>query len=330
MFQMPMMKKPLAVVILAAGKGTRMKSDLPKVLHPLLGKPMLHYVLDTAEGLKPSRKLLVVGHQADRVKEAFRKWEGQFINQSPQLGTGHALQTTQKDLGTFQGTVLVLSGDVPLIEKGTLIKLLQLHGRGQAVLTLISTKVENPKGYGRILRDPQGHLVRIVEEKDATTEERLLLEINTGLYAFEAEFLFSALSSLTRKNRQKEYYLTDLVQLAREKRLPVAVYYHSRSEEVLGINDRAELARSANWLGQRINKEWMQKGVTIIDPLTTQVDDSVRIGPDTVIGPFTRLMGKTRIGSRCAIQSHAVIEDSTVKDGVIIPPFSWIKNQVLR
>ncbi|MBI5605022.1 MAG: bifunctional UDP-N-acetylglucosamine diphosphorylase/glucosamine-1-phosphate N-acetyltransferase GlmU, partial [Deltaproteobacteria bacterium] len=159
---------------------------------------------------------------------------------------------------------------------------------------------------------------------------RLIREINTGLYAFDAGFLYSSLSRLTRENRQKEYYLTDLVQMAREKRLPVAVHFHSRSEEVLGINDRAELARSAQVLRLRINKDWMQKGITIIDPLTTYIEGSVRIGPDTVIGPFTSLRGKTRVGSRCEIQSHAVIEDSTLKDEVIIPPFSWIKNQVLK
>ncbi len=325
-----MPKKPLSVVILAAGKGTRMKSDLPKMLHPLLGKPMLGYVLDAARSLKAAKNIMVVGHQAERVREAFREWTGTFVDQSPQLGTGHALKVTQKELKSFQGTVLVLSGDVPLIEKGTLKKLLQFHQRGRAVLTLISTEVKDPKGYGRIIRDPQKQLVRIVEEKEASQQERLIREINTGLYAFDSEFLFTALSGLTRINRQKEYYLTDLVQLAREKGLPVAVLCHAKSEEVLGINDREELARSARVLRQRILKDWMHQGVTIIDPLTTYIEATVRIGADTVIGPFTIIRGKTRVGSHCEIQSHVVIDTATLKDGIVIPPFSFIKNKNLK
>ncbi|MBA4395448.1 MAG: UDP-N-acetylglucosamine pyrophosphorylase, partial [Desulfobacca sp.] len=159
-----MNKKPLAVVILAAGKGTRMKSTLPKVLHFLLGKSLLQYVIDTAKALRPSKTIIVVGHQADRVAEAFPNWPGIFVHQVPQLGTGHALQVTRKKLESFQGTVMVLSGDVPLIEKGTLKKMLQVHGRSKAALTLISTEIMDPKGYGRIIRDSRGQLLKIIEE----------------------------------------------------------------------------------------------------------------------------------------------------------------------
>lgn len=326
---MPSDRKSLAVVILAAGKGTRMKSDLPKVLHPLQGKPMLGYVLDTARSMGPEKNLLVVGHQAKRLMEAFRTWPGDFIEQSPQLGTGHALQIAQKELKAFQGTVLVLYGDVPLIEKDTLKKLIQVHERGKAALTLISTEPENPKGYGRIIRDPQGQLLKIVEEKDATAQEKEIREINTGIYCFESGFLFSSLSQLTRKNSQREYYLTDLVQIAREKNLPRSTFFHSRSEEVLGINDRFELARSSQVVRQRILKEWMLRGVTIVDPLSTHIEQSVRVGPDTIIGPFTIIRGKTRIGTRCQIASHVIIDEAIVRDGVTIPPFSVIKNQTL-
>lgn len=324
---MASIKKPIAVVILAAGKGTRMKSTLPKVLHPLLGKPMLSYVLDTAQSFKPLKNILVVGHQADRVVEAFPDWPGIFVRQVPQLGTGHALQVTRKELASFQGTVLVLSGDVPLIEKETLKKLLQVHERSQAVLTLISTEIEDPKGYGRIIRDLQGNLVRIVEEKDATPQERLIREINSGLYCFNSDFLFSGLSRLTRKNSQKEYYLTDLVQMARDKGQRVAAFLQSRSQEVLGVNDRAELARSSQVLRQRILQDWMHRGVSILDPVTTYIESSVRIGRDTVIGPFTSLLGKTRVGSHCHIQSHAVIDSATIKDGTTLAPFSYFKNE---
>jgi bifunctional UDP-N-acetylglucosamine pyrophosphorylase/glucosamine-1-phosphate N-acetyltransferase len=326
---MPSDRKSLAVVILAAGKGTRMKSDLPKVLHPLNGKPMLGYVLDTVRSMRPQKNLLVVGHQAERLMEAFPAWPGDFIEQSPQLGTGHALQIAQKELKSFQGTVLVLYGDVPLIEKGTLRQLVQVHKRGKAALTLISTELENPKGYGRIIRDPGGHLLKIIEEKDATAQEKRIQEINTGIYCFDSAFLFSSLSQLTRKNSQKEYYLTDLVQIAREKNLPCSAFFHSRSEEVLGINDRFELARSSQVVRKKILEDWMLRGVTIVDPLSTHIENSVRIGPDTIIGPFTMIRGNTRIGSRCQISSHVVIEESIVKDGVAIPPFSAIKNQTL-
>ncbi len=326
---MPSVIRSLAVVILAAGKGTRMKSDLPKVLHPLHGKPMLGYVLDTARSLRPQKSVLVIGHQAERLLETFRDWPGVFVEQSPQLGTGHALLIAQKELQAFQGTVLVLYGDVPLIEKGTLKKLIEAHRREKAALTLISTEPENPKGYGRIVRNSQGHLLKIIEEKDATAQERRLREINTGIYCFDSEFLFSSLPQLTRKNSQKEYYLTDLVQIAQEKNLPQSTFFHSRSEEVLGINDRFELARSSQIVGQRILKDWMCRGVTIVDPLSTYIESSVRIGPDTVIDPFTVIRGKTRIGSRCQISSHVVIEESIVKDGVTIPPFSVIKHRTL-
>jgi bifunctional UDP-N-acetylglucosamine pyrophosphorylase/glucosamine-1-phosphate N-acetyltransferase len=304
-----------------------MKSTLPKVLHPLLGKPMLGYVLETAKGLRPAKTLIVIGHQAGRVADAFPAWAGSFIHQVPQLGTGHALQVTRPALESFQGTVMVLSGDVPLIESDTLKQLFRIHNRSKAVLTLISTEVTEPKGYGRIIRDAQGNLQKIVEEKDATPQERLLREINAGLYCFESDFLFSALSRLTRKNQQKEYYLTDLVQIARETGQPMAAYFHPRSEEILGINDRAELARSGHTLEQQILGEWMVKGVTIIDPTTTQIEKSVRIGPDTVIDPFTVIKGKTRIGSHCHIQSHVVIDSHRIKDGTVVPPFTYLPRE---
>jgi bifunctional UDP-N-acetylglucosamine pyrophosphorylase/glucosamine-1-phosphate N-acetyltransferase len=268
-----------------------------------------------------------VGYQAKRLIEAFPTWPGIFVKQFPQLGTGHALQTAQKEMKNFQGTVLVLYGDVPLIEKGTLTKMLQVHRREKAVLTLISTEIENPKGYGRIIRNPQGHLLKIVEEKDASPQERKIREINTGFYCFDSGFLFSSLSKLTRKNRQKEYYLTDLVQLAQEKALPVSTFFHSRSEEVLGINDRSELARSSQMLRQRVLKDQMLKGVTIVDPATTYIESSVRIGSETVIGPFTMIRGNTRIGSRCVISPHVNIDSATIKDGTIIPPFTYIKSR---
>lgn len=323
-------KSPLAVVILAAGKGTRMKSDLPKVLHPLMGRPLLAYVIKTAQALNPEKTLIVVGHQASRVQAAFPDFKGEFVLQSPQLGTGHALQTARTALGLFKGVVLVLSGDVPLMGKETLQELIRRFRKDQAALALISTIVEEPFGYGRILRDARRQLMGIVEEKDATPEEKALREINSGLYCFDSEFLFSALSGLTRKNKQKEYYLTDLVRLAGESGLSMTTLVHPRSEEVLGINDRAELARSSRLLRREINQQWMRRGVTLLDPDTTYIEPSVHIGPDTVIGPFTLISGKTRIGSRCLVHSHVVIEEARVKDEATIPPFSRVKKQIVR
>jgi bifunctional UDP-N-acetylglucosamine pyrophosphorylase/glucosamine-1-phosphate N-acetyltransferase len=327
---MAVKNKPLALVILAAGKGTRMKSDLPKVLHPLMGRPLLDYVLKTAKALKPQQVVIVVGHQAPRVQAAFPDFKEAFVLQSPQLGTGHALQTAQKALVSFKGTVLVLSGDVPLIGKETLKQLIRRFQKEETALALITTVLKNPFGYGRIIRDSRQHLLRIVEEKDATPAERGIQEINTGLYCFDSEFLSSSLSRLTRKNRQKEYYLTDLVHMAGEQGLPMATMVHPYSEEVLGINDRDELARSSQLLRQRINQKWMQQGVTLLDPTSTYIEPSVRIGPDTVIGPFTLLLGETRIGSGCRVHSHTIIEESIVRDEVTLLPFSCIKGQVVR
>jgi len=265
-----------------------------------------------------------------QVQAAFPDLEGSFTLQSPQLGTGHALQTAQKVLASFQGTILVLSGDVPLIGKETLQRLLRRFRKEKAALALISTILSNPFGYGRILRDSRQWLLRIVEEKDATPAERSIQEINTGLYCFDSEFLFSSLSGLTCDNRQKEYYLTDLVQLAAEKGLALSAVLHPQSEEVLGINDRAELARTSGLLRQKINLEWMRRGVTLTYPASTYIEPTVRIGPDTVIGPFTLLLGKSKIGSGCHIHSHAVLEDAVLKDGVAVPPFAHIRNQTVR
>jgi bifunctional UDP-N-acetylglucosamine pyrophosphorylase / glucosamine-1-phosphate N-acetyltransferase len=327
---MTVKNNPLALVILAAGKGTRMKSGLPKVLHPLMGRPMLEYVIKTAKALRPQKSVIVIGHQAPQVQAVFSDFDGSFVLQSPQLGTGHALQTAQKALASFKGAVLVLSGDVPLIRKDTLRQLINRFQKDKAALALISTGLQNPFGYGRIIRDSRQRLLQIVEEKDATPAERSIQEINTGLYCFDSEFLFSSLAGLTRSNRQKEYYLTDLVRMAGERGLNMSTILHPQSEEVLGINDRSELARSSQLLRQRINQEWMEKGVTLLAPDSTYIEPTVRIGPDTVLGPFTMLMGETRIGSRCWIHSHSVIKESILRDEVTLPPFSCIKGQVVR
>ncbi|MBI5585764.1 MAG: bifunctional N-acetylglucosamine-1-phosphate uridyltransferase/glucosamine-1-phosphate acetyltransferase [Deltaproteobacteria bacterium] len=318
--------KSLAIIILAAGKGTRMKSELPKVLHPLLGRPLLSHVLENARSLRPEKTVVVVGHQAELVRQSFAHPGLTFVSQVPQLGTGHAVRQAAKDLDHFPGTILVLSGDIPLVSGATLKRLIQAHRRSGSPVTLLSTVLEEPCGYGRIIRDDRGGLLRIREEKDAAPEEQRLKEVNAGIYCFEADFLFSSLPRLSRRNRQREYYLTDLIEMAQVAERPVTVFLHPRAEEVLGINDRAELARTGRLLRRQINEDWMRRGVTLLDPDTAYIESDVRIGPDTTIGPYTVLAGRTRIGRGCTIPSHCVLENVRLKDGAQIDPFTRIRN----
>jgi bifunctional UDP-N-acetylglucosamine pyrophosphorylase/glucosamine-1-phosphate N-acetyltransferase len=318
--------KSLAIIILAAGKGTRMKSELPKVLHPLLGRPLLSHVLETARRLQPEKTVVVVGHQAERVRQSFQSPGLVFASQVPQLGTGHAVRQAAKELDRFPGTVLVLSGDIPLVTADTLKRLIQVHRRSGSPVTLLSTVLEKPYGYGRIVRDDRGGLLRIKEEKDATPEERLIQEVNAGIYCFAADFLFRALPRLSRRNRQREYYLTDLIELARVADRPVTVFRHPRAEEVLGINDRIELARTGRLLRRRINEDWMGRGVTLLDPDSAYIESGVRIGPDSTIGPFTVLTGRTRIGRDCRVEAHCALENARLDDGARIEPFTRVCN----
>jgi bifunctional UDP-N-acetylglucosamine pyrophosphorylase / glucosamine-1-phosphate N-acetyltransferase len=317
----------LAIVILAAGKGTRMKSERAKVLHPLLGRPLLGYVLDAAKALRPEKTVVVIGHQAEEVRRAFDRPGLIFVSQSPQLGTGHAVLQTSRELSFFPGTILVLSGDVPLIKKETLGEIIRTHRKKKTPVTILSTRLPQPRAYGRIIRDPLGGLRRIVEEKDATPEERLIQEVNAGIYCFDSGFLFSALPKLSRKNRQGEYYLTDVIQLARESGYSVSLLRYPQSEEVLGINDRSELARTGLILRRQINEEWMRQGVTLLDPENTYIESTVKIGPDTTIGPFTFISGRTRIGARCLVSSQVILENAVLDEGVSVPAFSQIKDR---
>ncbi len=304
-----------------------MKSDRAKVLHPLLGRPLLGYVLDAANALRPEKTVVVIGHQAEQVRQAFDRPGLTFVIQTPQLGTGHAVRQTSRVLSSFPGIILVLSGDVPLLKKETLGEIIRTHRKKKSPVTLLSTRLLQPLGYGRILRDPQGELKRIVEEKDATPEERLIQEVNAGIYCFDSGFLFAALPKLSRKNRQGEYYLTDVIQLARESGQSVSVLLHPQSEEVLGINDRTELARTGQILRRQINAEWMKQGVTLLDPENTYIEKTVKIGPDTTIGSFTVIAGRTRIGRRCLVSSQVILENAVLDESVSVPPFSHIKDR---
>jgi bifunctional UDP-N-acetylglucosamine pyrophosphorylase/glucosamine-1-phosphate N-acetyltransferase len=312
------------VVILAAGQGTRMKSRLAKVLHPVAGRPMIDHVLRTARSVGPATITLIVGHQADAVQQHVgRVGDLGFALQSPQLGTAHALQQAEPSLAGRKGTAILLSGDVPLLSARTLQRLLETHAAAQAAATVVTAVVKRPYGYGRIVRTG-GRIARIVEERDASPAERQIHEINSGIYAFDLEPLFDALRTVAAGNAQGEYYLTDLIAIYRRRKLPVETLPVDRPEEIRGVNSRTELAELSAVMRQQKNEELMGAGVTLIDPATTYIDSDVEIGPDTVIHPGVVIEGHTRIGSACEIRGQVRITDSEIADRVTINNFCLI------
>jgi bifunctional UDP-N-acetylglucosamine pyrophosphorylase / glucosamine-1-phosphate N-acetyltransferase len=314
------------VVILGAGKGTRMKSDLPKVLHRVAGIPLIEHVLRLAEAVGAASVTVVVGHQADLVRDALAKRPGlRFALQEPQLGTGHALLQAEPMLGRERGTVILLSGDVPLLREATVQRLAGRHEASGAAATVLTAEVEVPDGYGRIVRDG-GRIAEIVEHRDATPAQRAIREINSGIYAFDLAGLFEALWDVGSANAQREYYLPDLVKIYRARGRVVETSTVADAREILGVNSRKELAELADILKGRTNDAWMEAGVTIVDPPTAFIGPDVVIGADTVIHPGVYLEGRTRIGARCEIHSGVRIVDSTVEDGVVLNNFCVITN----
>ncbi len=308
----------LHVLILAAGKGTRMKSAVPKVLHPLAGAPVIDYVLRTAAALSPASRTIVVGHGADRVREALAPHADlRFVVQEPQLGTAHAVQQAAPLLRGATGTLLLLYGDVPRLSADTSRALLDEHQRSGNAATVLTAIVPDPSGYGRIVRDARG-IARIVEHRDATDEERAIREINSGIYAFELEPLWDALSRVATDNDQAEYYLTDLVGIYRADTRRVGALVAERPDEILGINGRGELAAMAKRIWRERADRLMAAGVTLEDPDTTYVDAGVTVGRDTTIRPGVILEGQTTIGSNCVIHAGVRIVDSVVEDDVVI------------
>jgi bifunctional UDP-N-acetylglucosamine pyrophosphorylase/glucosamine-1-phosphate N-acetyltransferase len=313
------------IVILAAGKGTRMKTRRPKVLHSLCGAPILHHVLRTAQALHPDTTCLVVGHQADELRGCLPDADAvTVVLQEPQLGTGHALLQTEPALGKRRGTVVLLSGDVPLLKPATVEALIAHHESTGAVVTVLTTMLPHPFGYGRIVRH-EGRLVRIVEERDASPEQRRIQEVNSGVYAFDLAPLFDALRSIATENSQGEYYLPDLIGIYRRRGLGVETVFVSDPAEVRGINSQRELAELAAVSRDAKNEELMSAGVTLIDPATTYVDVDVEVGPDTIVHPNVHLEGRTRIGSACEIQAGARIVDSTIGDGATVRNYCVIQ-----
>jgi len=312
------------VVILAAGQGTRMKSKLPKVLHRLVGRPLIDHVLQAADAIAPSTMTLVIGHGADLLRSAMvsRPNVG-FVVQEPQLGTAHALQQAEPRLAGRQGTVVLLSGDVPLLTGATLRRLVETHQAAGAAATVATAIVERPYGYGRIVRT-KGRIARIVEERDASPEVRQIREINSGIYAFDLAPLFEALRGIASQNAQGEYYLTDLIAIYRRRKLPVETLVVDNPQEIRGINSRTELAEVSHIVRQTKNEELMAAGVTIIDPATTYIDPDVEIGADTVIHPGVSIEGQSRVGAACEIHSHVRIVGSEIADKSVILNFCLI------
>jgi bifunctional UDP-N-acetylglucosamine pyrophosphorylase / glucosamine-1-phosphate N-acetyltransferase len=318
----------LAAIVLCAGKGTRMKSEKAKVLHPILGRPLCAYPIARALAIGASPVVAVVGHQADEVKQAiqrtFPEAPVRFAVQPEQKGTGHAVHCAEDALRDSSGPVLILYGDVPLIREETLTALVEAYLSSDAPLALVSTLLDNPTGYGRVVREA-GAVRRVVEHKDATADERAIKECNAGLYVADARFLFEALSAVKPHNAQGEFYLTDLVEMAAQRapgRIKVVVADHL---ETSGVNDRAELADRAKELRGRINKRHMRAGVTLVDPESTFIDETVEIAPDTEIGPHVSLHGRTRVGREVRIGQGSVVRDSVVLDGTEIKPYSVLE-----
>jgi bifunctional UDP-N-acetylglucosamine pyrophosphorylase/glucosamine-1-phosphate N-acetyltransferase len=316
--------KSLATVILAAGKGTRMKSAQPKVLHPLCGQPLIHYPVRLARQLGSTTTVLVVGHGAETVESALAAENVVFALQAEQLGTGHALLCAQPALADFSGTILLLCGDVPLLRAATIAQLLDYHHAQGASVTVLTATLENPYGYGRVVRDGD-EVVAIVEEKDATPELRTIREINTGIYCFAAPFVFTALSQVGCNNAQGEYYLTDVLALARSAGRKVCALAAAEGEEAMGINDRVQLADADALLRLRINRQHQRAGVTIIDPLATYIEPSVEIGADTIIHPGAHLRGATKVAGNCIVEPGAMITDSSLGEGVHIKAGSIVE-----
>ncbi|HEX2444553.1 MAG TPA: bifunctional UDP-N-acetylglucosamine diphosphorylase/glucosamine-1-phosphate N-acetyltransferase GlmU [Vicinamibacterales bacterium] len=314
---------------MAAGKGTRMKSAYPKVLHRVGGLPLIEYVLRTAEPLNASSTVLVVGHMADDVSAALvGRTNLQFAPQEPQLGTAHAVLQAEPFLVGKSGLVVLLSGDVPLLSTETLRRMIAVHVETGAAATLLTAVLDDPFGYGRVIRS-EGKVERVVEERDATPEEKRIPEINAGIYIFDLEPLFPSLKAIAAANAQGEYYLTDLPQVYRQRGLPVQTLQVENPREILGINSRAQLTEVGAIMRQARNEELMAAGVTMEDPASTYVGPDVTVGPDTILHPNVHLEGRTRVGSGCEIHADVRIVDSTIGDRVTILNFCLIRQSTV-
>src|SRR5271155_2418696 len=313
-----MIAKDTSIVLLAAGKGTRMRSDLAKVLHRAGGRSLVEHVVRTCLPLKPAQLLVVVGHQAEEVGAVVTELGAQTVLQQPQRGTGHAMQIARRAIRRSAKIVLVVPGDAPLLRTETLAALLDTHRRGEAAATILSAELDDPTDYGRIVRDSEGRVQAIVEEKSATPEQRAIREVNSSIYCFTLEKLWPCLSALRPENAHRELYLTDVIGLLRQRNERVLAQAAADPKEILGCNTRAHLADVDRVFRARKAAELMDAGVTIYLPETVVIDPEVTAGPDTLIDPCVQLLGKTRIGARCTIQTGSVLRDTRLDDDVFI------------
>ncbi len=297
-------------VILAAGEGTRMCSNLPKVLHPILGKPIAQYALDAVASISDKEPILVVGHKADEVKQALPE-NTRYVYQAEQLGTGHAVQQAEKLLTGNTDFVLVTYADMPLLRSETLENLVETQKNNQGPLTMLTVILDDPHGFGRIIRNEDGEVQAIVEEADASPKQREVKELNAGVYCFSSAWLWKAINNL-KLSPKGEYYLTDLVEAAVSEGLKVCTVSTNEPSELIGVNTRVHLAEAAKIIQERINHAWMLSGVTITDPHTTYIEPAVTIAADTVILPNTHLQGVTKIGAECVIGPNAIVRDSQI------------------
>lgn len=304
-------------VILAAGQGTRMKSKLYKVLHPVCGKPMVEHVVDHIQTLDVDRIVTVVGHGAELVKETLGE-KSEYVLQAEQLGTAHAIQQAEPILGELEGTTLVVCGDTPLIRPETMQALFAHHAAENAKATILTAVAENPTGYGRILRNVDGQVAQIVEQKDATEEQKLVTEINTGTYCFDNKALFEALKLVKNDNAQGEYYLPDVIEILQQQGEIVSAFVTGDFDETLGVNDRFALSQAEELMRARINERHMRNGVTIINPATTHISADAIIGSDTVLLPGVIIEGKTVIGEDCKIGPNSHIVNSKIGNATTI------------
>jgi bifunctional UDP-N-acetylglucosamine pyrophosphorylase/glucosamine-1-phosphate N-acetyltransferase len=306
------------IVILAAGKGTRMRSDLAKVLHRAGGRPLLEHVIRACQPAKAAQMLAVVGHQAEEVGALAEALGADTVKQQPQRGTGHALQVARRAMRKSAKLVIVVPGDAPLLRTETLLALLDTHRRGEAAATILSAELSDPTDYGRVVRDSEGRVQAVVEEKAATPEQRAIREVNSSIYCFTLQKLWPCLNALRPDNAHRELYLTDAIALLRQRNERVLAQVAPDANEILGCNTRAHLADVDRIFRARKAAELMEAGVTIYLPETVVIDPEVSAGPDTVIDPCVQLLGKTRIGARCTIQTGSVLRDTRVDDDVFL------------
>jgi bifunctional UDP-N-acetylglucosamine pyrophosphorylase/glucosamine-1-phosphate N-acetyltransferase len=317
-----MRAKDTTIVLLAAGKGTRMRSELAKVLHCAGGLSLVEHVVHACQPLKPIQLLVVVGHQAEEVSAVVTALDAQTVLQQPQRGTGHAMQVARRAIRKSAKFAIVVPGDAPLLRTETLAALLDTHRRGEAAATILTAELDDPTDYGRILRDSEGRVQAIVEEKSATPEQRAIREVNSSIYCFTLAKLWPCLNALRPENAHRELYLTDVIGLLRQQNERVLAYVAPDSQEILGCNTRAALADVDRIFRARKAAELMESGVTIYLPETVVIDPEVTAGPDTIVEPGVQLLGKTRIGARCKIQTGSILLDSRIDDEVVIAAHS--------